>query len=619
MKKIMLCMMTIMFLTGLASANINISAVQFNAPGIDTEQNINEEWVKIINTGNDPVDMTGWKLIDKANHGSNRFPFENLSLFSEATVTVHTGNGTSNDTDRYLGYDIHIWNNEGDNATLKDNNGTIIDQKSCEPTNSDVEYCQYIDIAPSLSTPIETPNITTTPAENVTPEATIETPIGNVAPTETIEIPIETPIGNVAPTETIEIPIETPIGNVAPTETWEVKAGGQTKNMAIQGMAFYPGIIIINAGDTVKWTIEGNLHTISFLSGKAAPPEGSPEFFGPSGGSEYNGTGFVSSGILPTEGNYSLKFTEPGVFDYVCLIHPGMQGVVIVQPAGSDYPLSQEEYNNRGQRDLYRDLNVGIEMTKQVRNMITSSPGENDTTNWQTFMDIPIEERVKVRIRQMNDSNVKGRAVLNMADSANLHVKLDLTGLEQDSENSANINVGTCNIQGSTVFTIGNFNADSNRDALVERNINVTPPFGIRNRGWIIDVKNNDASIACGRVVKHDAARMRFATRTLEIDQGDTVMWTQLNPMEIHTVSFLAENQTSPEILLPGFKINPEVAEPSGSDEYNGTGYFNSGILVPEASYNLTFSEPGRFRYECVLHDESRMVGYIDVNPRAEE
>jgi plastocyanin len=30
--------------------------------------------------------------------------------------------------------------------------------------------------------------------------------------------------------------------------------------------------------------------------------------------------------------SFSLKFDEPGVYEYLCHIHPGMQGVIVVEP-----------------------------------------------------------------------------------------------------------------------------------------------------------------------------------------------------------------------------------------------------------------------------------------------
>ena len=137
------------------------------------------------------------------------------------------------------------------------------------------------------------------------------------------------------------------------------------------------------------------------------------------------------------------------------------------------------------------------------------------------------------------------------------------------------------------------------------------------NRGWIVEIDdNNSQPITCGNVVKHDASRMRFASLNLNITEGDNVTWTQLDPMEIHTVSILDHNQTHPPLLLPGFVINPVVAGPSGTGIYNGTGFFNSGILVPGASYSLTFTKHGYYKYVCLIHDEMKMVGFIIVNPK---
>lgn len=399
--------------------------------------------------------------------------------------------------------------------------------------------------------------------------------------------------------------------------TWNVSAGGQNADMSIQGMAFYPGIITVNVGDTINWTVKGNFHTISFLSGQAPPPDGSPESLAPSGGSTYDGTGFVSSGILQTGGNYAVTFSEPGIYAYRCLIHPGMQGIVIVQPSGTVYPFLQRGYNNQSIKDLTKDMAVGTKLANKVVQMITSSPGPNNTTNWQTFIDIPLSEMAKVRLKQVNNSNATGMTTLNMTSPAIINVTLNASGLEPNSGYVANIKIGTCKMPGSTVFTVDSFNADANGDALLMKDIDVTSPSGIMNRGWIVEIDNFNAEpVACGNVVKRDAARMRFATQTLNITQGDTVTWTQLNPMEIHTVSFLANNQTSPPLILPGFVINPDVAGPSGTSEYNGTGYFNSGILIPGASYSLTFTTPGTFEYECLIHDEMKMIGYIKVSPK---
>jgi hypothetical protein len=51
-------------------------------------------------------------------------------------------------------------------------------------------------------------------------------------------------------------------------------------------------------------------------------------------GGRYDGNGFRSSGAFfsfpPNLLGYSLTFTKPGTFPYLCTLHPGMGGVVQV-------------------------------------------------------------------------------------------------------------------------------------------------------------------------------------------------------------------------------------------------------------------------------------------------
>ncbi len=66
--------------------------------------------------------------------------------------------------------------------------------------------------------------------------------------------------------------------------------------------------------------------------GEAAAPEGAREPPPPPviDAGEWDGTGFKSSGGL-FEGGYSLRFTQPGTYNYACLLHPRMVGKVVVR------------------------------------------------------------------------------------------------------------------------------------------------------------------------------------------------------------------------------------------------------------------------------------------------
>jgi plastocyanin len=120
-------------------------------------------------------------------------------------------------------------------------------------------------------------------------------------------------------------------------------------------LRFTPRPIVIPRGATVKWTMADpyEIHTVTFTSG-AKPPEHiivepqqqgppklmvNPKSATPAGGKAYDGTGFVNSGILFPPGlpgnlptSYSLTFTKPGRYEYVCIVHlPFMTGTVIVK------------------------------------------------------------------------------------------------------------------------------------------------------------------------------------------------------------------------------------------------------------------------------------------------
>jgi plastocyanin len=51
-------------------------------------------------------------------------------------------------------------------------------------------------------------------------------------------------------------------------------------------------------------------------------------------GGSFDGTGFRSTGLVlsfpPSLLGYKMTFTKAGTYGYVCLIHPGMTGSVVV-------------------------------------------------------------------------------------------------------------------------------------------------------------------------------------------------------------------------------------------------------------------------------------------------
>jgi plastocyanin len=121
---------------------------------------------------------------------------------------------------------------------------------------------------------------------------------------------------------------------------------------------FLPKTIRTRVGRPVTWKLIGANHTITFdvpryfpiirfarngkvsLNPRLSPPAGgSPKIPEQEGrgvvkvdGGSYDGSGFFSSGLYGAEpyATYTLRFSEPGRYQYACLIHPPMVGTVVV-------------------------------------------------------------------------------------------------------------------------------------------------------------------------------------------------------------------------------------------------------------------------------------------------
>jgi plastocyanin len=79
-------------------------------------------------------------------------------------------------------------------------------------------------------------------------------------------------------------------------------------NVSIIDRSYQPSPITINVGETVTWTNQSLMsHTVTDVAG-----------------------GFGSPVISPGE-SFSVTFSTPGEYLYMCTIHPGMKGTVIVR------------------------------------------------------------------------------------------------------------------------------------------------------------------------------------------------------------------------------------------------------------------------------------------------
>jgi micrococcal nuclease len=93
----------------------------------DDSLNLNDEWVRITNQGDQHLDVEGWTLRDESS--SHRYRFGALVLPPGGSVSVRSGCGTDTDLERYWCVSgSAIWNNGGDTVLLLDPVGNVVAQ-----------------------------------------------------------------------------------------------------------------------------------------------------------------------------------------------------------------------------------------------------------------------------------------------------------------------------------------------------------------------------------------------------------------------------------------------------------------------------------------------------------
>ena len=145
--------------------HVVINEVLFNLP----EERDLEEWVELYNNADRPVNLKGWTLDDRDTH---RFEFQNDLILMPGQYLVfftnaeHTKQFSTLESQGVLSVayqtaggnplNQQIWNNDGDEILLQDENGTIIDYiefgepggDGRDPTPAGAVWHGYIPIPP---------------------------------------------------------------------------------------------------------------------------------------------------------------------------------------------------------------------------------------------------------------------------------------------------------------------------------------------------------------------------------------------------------------------------------------------------------------------------------------
>jgi plastocyanin len=85
---------------------------------------------------------------------------------------------------------------------------------------------------------------------------------------------------------------------------------GETREVKIDNYSFSPGTLTVPVGTTVSWTNrDETVHTVV---------------------AQDSGHTFKSGG-LDTDDKFSFTFDKPGIYVYICTVHPYMTGKIVVQ------------------------------------------------------------------------------------------------------------------------------------------------------------------------------------------------------------------------------------------------------------------------------------------------
>jgi uncharacterized protein (DUF302 family) len=106
---------------------LSVAGLSADADGTDAN-NLNDEYITYENTGNAPLDLSGWTVTDDSGT-TYTFP-DGFMLEPGAQVTLYTGSGTNTDTELYWGQASEVWNNGADTMTVENADGRTVLQRS---------------------------------------------------------------------------------------------------------------------------------------------------------------------------------------------------------------------------------------------------------------------------------------------------------------------------------------------------------------------------------------------------------------------------------------------------------------------------------------------------------
>ncbi|HLH10020.1 MAG TPA: plastocyanin/azurin family copper-binding protein [Terriglobales bacterium] len=358
-------------------------------------------------------------------------------------------------------------------------------------------------------------------------------------------------------------------------QNWKLTVGGESKDMGRQALAFLPNEIWIHAGDSITWTWQSDeFHTLTFLN----PAENDPGFSGPGIG------GCADTGITQS----------PAVFNgSACLTSDALV-------KGQTFTLTFTTAGNYKFECL-----VHPTMTGAVHVLNAAAPLPHD----QAFYSQQGAEQLRVLLAD-KDLKADDHDGMDMDMSAG-----DPTGQQVGGSVSVRVvshrdrDSGGASDRQDSHDILGAVRAGSNQ---------VMAGLG--------ETTSNAGGYQASTL-------LRFLHGTIVVHAGDTVEWTNHDPIEPHTITFGppqddpanpfpsgANVTVDPDGALHAILNSPNDMVHSGAilqaliDE-PGLSVAGNTLVANPTRFRATFTHPGTYNYHCVFHDTLGMVGKVVVLP----
>lgn len=144
-----------------------------------------------------------------------------------------------------------------------------------------------------------------------------------------------------------------PTGRAATPLTFHVTLGTASPDMALMGMAYYPGALTVHQGDVIVFSdYLPEPHTVT--AGVQGPVFNPLPFFVPQnlsgpGTATFTNSGILNSGFLfpgsPFGNSVAITMgVGPGTYTFRCVLHPFMSATVTVVPDSQKLPKTDAQY-----------------------------------------------------------------------------------------------------------------------------------------------------------------------------------------------------------------------------------------------------------------------------------